>query len=141
MAVAYITPAKTTISGVAHIPNPNELSDAFEFTEVGTDGGFIASAFDGSTHAVTEELNEKHCFIILHNTTSGDSAADVNVAFKAGDSYAACNDLTVKVEAGKYHFIVVDSAYFKIVNGDTGLGAIKVVPAAAGVEMTVLQVR
>ena len=136
MAVAYVTPAKTTIGGVAHIPNPNEASDNFEFTAVGTDGGFIASEFDASTHKVTEELNEKHCFILLHNA----GQASANVVFKAGDSYAACNDLTVAVGAGKYKFIVVDSAYFKIVNGDTGLGAIKIVPSAS-VNVAVMQVR
>ena len=51
--------------------------------------------------------------------------------FKAGDSYAAKNDLTVAVGAGKMRWIQIDSAYFKVVNTSTGLGAVHIVPSAA----------
>lgn len=128
MAAVYITPAKKTVGGVAHICNPNEASDDFTLTAVSdtTNGAWLASAFD-SNNKVTEELKDAKTFIILQNAGN----ASANVVFKAGDSYAAKNDLTVAVGAGKMKCIQIDSAYFKVVNNDTGLGAVHVVPSAA----------
>lgn len=129
MAVTYVKPAKATVDSVAHICNPNEASDAVTAVTVGTDGAWLAGDFDDS-NLVSEEFKDAKTCIRL----SASSAADV--VFKAGDSYAACNDLTVSLGAGEAKYIAIDSAYFKVVNGDTGLGGVFIKPTASvSVEM------
>ena len=128
MAAVYIPTVKTTVSGVAHICNPNEASDDFTLTSVSdtTNGAWLARKFNAS-NVVEEEFKDQKTFIIISN--AGDASA--NVVFKAGDSYAAKNDLTVTVGASKMKCIQIDSAYFKVVSAATGLGAVHIVPSAA----------
>lgn len=127
MAAAYIPTVKTTVSNVAHVCNPNEASDDFTLTSVSdtTNGAWLARTFD-NTNAVTEEFKDQKTFIIISNAGN----ASATVTFKAGDSYAACNDLAVTVGASKMKCIQIDSAYFKVVNTATGLGAVHIVPSA-----------
>ena len=112
MAVAYITPAKKAVGGVNVLVNPNEFTDAYDLVSVGTDGAYLAGAFDAS-YNVTEELkDQKTCLVFLT------ASASTTITIKAGDSYAACNDLVFELAtASKYYFINIDSAYFKQVNG------------------------
>ena len=128
MAAVYIPTVKTTVSGVAHVCNPNEASDDFTLTSVSdtTNGAWLARTFNSTTNAVEEEFKDQKTFIILSN--AGNASADV--VFKAGDSYAAKNDLTVTVGASKMKCVQIDSAYFKVVNAATGLGAVHIVPSA-----------
>ena len=128
MAAVYIPTVKKTVGGVAHIVEPNEISDGFAFTTVSdtTNGAYLARTF-GSGNVVEDEFKDAKTNIVIYNSGSGEAT----VTFKAGDSYAACNDLTVKVGAGKYAFIQVDSAYFKVVSADEGIGAIHIVPSAS----------
>ena len=128
MAAVYIPTVKATVDGVARVCNPNEASDDFTLTAVSdtTNGAWLARKFD-NTNKVEEEFKDQKTFIILSN--AGNASADV--VFRAGDSYAAYNDLTVKVGAGKMKCIQIDSAYFKVVNAATGLGAVHIVPSAA----------
>ena len=127
MAAVYIPTVKTTVSGVAHVCNPNEASDDFTLTAVSdtTNGAWLARKFNAS-NAVEEEFKDQKTFIIISNAGN----ASANVVFKAGDSYAAKNDLTVAVGASKMKCIQIDSAYFKVVNAATGLGAVHIVPSA-----------
>lgn len=137
MAAVYIPTVKTTVSGVAHICNPNEASDDFTLTSVSdtTNGAWLARTFNAS-NAVVDEFKDQKTMILISNAGN----ASANVVFKAGDSYAACNDLTVTVGAGKMKFIAIDSAYFKVVNSNTGLGAVHIVPSAT-VSVAVLETR
>ena len=133
MAAAYIPTVKKTVSGVAHIVEPNEISDGFTLTSVSdsTNGAYLARTYDAS-NKVTDEFKDQKTNILLYNA----STSDATVVFKAGDSYAACNDLSVTVKGQKYHFMQIDSAYFKVVSGgyndSTALErAIHIVPNAA----------
>ena len=128
MAAVYIPTVKATVGGVAQVCNPNQASDDFTLTAVSdtTNGAWLARTFN-NTNAVEEEFKDQKTFIILQNAGN----ASANVVFKAGDSYAAKNDLTVAVGAGKMKCIQIDSAYFKVVNSATGLGAVHIVPSAA----------
>ena len=128
MAAVYIPTVKTTVSGVAHVCNPNEASDDFTLTAVSdtTNGAWLARTFNAS-NVVTEEFKDQKTFIILSNAGN----ASATVTFKAGDSYAAKNDLVVTVGASKMKCIQIDSAYFKVVNAATGLGAVHIIPSAS----------
>ena len=129
MAAVYIPTVKKTVSGVAHIVEPNEISDGFTFTSVSdtTNGAYLARAYDASNN-VTDEYKDQKTTILFYNT----STADCTVKVKAGDAYAAYNDIDLVVESGKYAFAQVDSAYFKCVNGTSGMlqGAVHIVPGA-----------
>ena len=112
MAVAYITPAKKTVGGVAQLANPNEFTDAYDLVSVGTDGAYLARAFDSSNNVTEECKDQKTCLVVLT------SSASTTITIEAGDSYAAYNNLEVELPtSGKYYFIAIDSAYFKKVNG------------------------
>lgn len=127
MAAVYIPTVKATVGGVAHVCNPNEASDDFTLTSVSdtTNGAWIARTFNISNE-VEEEFKDQKTSILLSN--AGGSAA--NVVIKAGDSYAAKNDLSISVGASKMRWVQIDSAYFKVVNATTGLGAVHIVPSA-----------
>lgn len=137
MAAVYIPTVKKTVGSVAHIVEPNEISDGFAFTTVSdtTNGAYLARTFD-SDNAVEDEFKDAKTNIVIYNS----GGSEVTVTFKAGDSYAACNDLAVKVDAGKYAFIQIDSAYFKIVNTDAGIGTVHIVPSAS-VDVAVIENR
>lgn len=112
MAIAYITPAKKTVGGIASLANPNEFTDAYDLVSVGTDGAYLARTFDSSNNVVDECKDQKTCLVFLT------ASASTTITIKAGDSYASCNDLVVELPtASKYYFITLDSAYFKQVNG------------------------
>lgn len=127
MAAVYIPTVKTTVNGVAHVCNPNEASDDFTLTSISdtTNGGYLARNFDTNNN-VTDEFKDQKTVILLSNAGN----ASATVVFKAGDSYAAKNDLSVTIGASKMKFIQIDSAYFKIVNKQTGLGTVHIVPSA-----------
>ena len=129
MAAVYIPTVKKTVGGVAHIVEPNEISDGFTLTSVSdtTNGAYLARAYDASNN-VTDEFKDAKTNIIFYNA----STSDATVVIKAGDAYAACNDKSLTVEHGKYAFAQIDSAYFKCVNGATGMlqGAVHIVPSA-----------
>ena len=114
MAAVYIPTIKKTVSGVAHIVEPNELSDSFTFTSVSdsTNGAYLARTYDASNN-VTDEFKDAKTNILFYNA----STSDATVVFKAGDSYGACNDLNVTVKGSSYHYMQIDSAYFKVVSG------------------------
>lgn len=112
MAIAYITPAKKTVGGIASLANPNEFTDAYDLVSVGTDGAYLARTFDSSNNVVDECKDQKTCLVFLT------ASASTTITIEAGDSYASCNDLVVELPtASKYYFLNVDSAYFKKVNG------------------------
>lgn len=129
MAAVYIATVKKTVDGVAHIVEPNEISDGFDFTSVTdtTNGAYLARTYDASNN-VTDEFKDQKTTILFYNT----STSDCTVNIKAGDAYAACNDLPVVVPSGKYAYQQIDSAYFKCVNASTGMlqGAVHIVPGA-----------
>lgn len=111
MAIAYVTPAK--VSG--KLANPNEFTDAYSLVSVGTDGAWIARKFDASNNVEEEFKDAKTVLVFLPGTAS------TTITIKAGDSYAACNDLEFTLAtADKYYFIYLDSAYFKVVNNESG---------------------
>lgn len=132
MAAVYISTIKKTVSGVSHIVEPNEISNDFTLTSVAdsTNGAYLARAYDASNN-VTDEFKDAKTNILFYNA----STSDVDVVVKAGDSYAACNDLTVTVKGQKYHFMQIDSAYFKVVSGGyddstAKEGAVHIIPSA-----------
>ena len=130
MAAAYISTIKKTVGGVAHIVEPNEISDDFTFTSVSdtTNGAYLARSYDASNN-VTAEFKDAKTNILFYNA----STSDVTVTIKAGDGYAACNDLPVTVKGQKYHYQQIDSAYFKCVSGGASPmkeGAIHIIPSA-----------
>ena len=130
LLVVYISTIKKTVSGVAHIVEPNELSDDFTLTSVSdsTNGCYIARTFNASNE-VTDEFKDQKTNILFYNA----STSDAIVHIKAGDSYAACNDLDITVKGQKYHFVQIDSAYFKVVSGADAPaieGAVHIVPEA-----------
>ena len=130
MAAVYISTVKKTVGGVAHIVEPNEISDGFTFTSVSdtTNGAYLARAYDASNN-VTDEFKDQKTTILFYNA----STADCTVQIKAGDAYAAYNDVPLVVESGKYAYAQIDSAYFKNVNDTiTGgkIGAVHIVPGA-----------
>ena len=112
MAVAYITPAKKTTNGVVALANPNEFTDAYDLVSVGTDGAYLARAFDTNNNVAEECKDQKTVLVFLT------ASASTTITVEAGDSYAARNNLVVELPtSGKYYFITLDSAYFKKVNG------------------------
>ena len=132
MAAVYIPTIKKTVSGVAHTVEPNELSDSFTFTSVSdsTNGAYLARTYDASSN-VTDEFKDQKTNILFYNA----STSDATVVIKAGDAYAAYNDLSVTVKATAYHYMQIDSAYFKVVSGgvddSTALqGAVHIIPEA-----------
>ena len=130
MAASYIETVKKTVSGVTHIVEPNELSDGFTLTSVSdtTNGAYLARSYDASNN-VTEEFKDQKTNILFYNA----STADATVVIKAGDAYAAHNDLSVTIKGQKYHYQQIDSAYFKCVNGAASpalQGAVHIVPSA-----------
>ena len=130
MAAAYIATVKKTVSGVTHIVEPNEISDGFDLTSVSdtTNGAYLARTYDASNN-VTDEFEDAKTNIIFYNA----STSDATVVIKAGDAYAACNDLSLTVPHEKYAFVQIDSAYFKCVNGGASpmkQGAVHIVPSA-----------
>lgn len=131
MAAVYISTVKKTVSGVTHVVEPNEISDGFDFTTVSdtTNGAYLARSYDASNN-VTDEFKDQKTNILFYNA----STADCTVNIKAGDAYAAYNDLPVVVPSGKYAYQQIDSAYFKNVNDTiTGgkIGAVHIVPGAS----------
>ena len=111
MAIAYITPAKKTVGGIASLANPNEFTDAYDLVSVGTDGAYLARTFDSSNNVVDECKDQKTCLVFLT------ASASTKITIEAGDSYASCNNLEITLPtADKYYFLNVDSAYFKKVN-------------------------
>ena len=141
MAAVYIPTIKKTVSGVAHIVEPNELSDDFTLTAItdSTNGAYLARAYDASNN-VTEEFKDAKTNIVFYNSSS----ANATVVIKAGDAYAACNDLSVTVKAGKYHFMQIDSAYFKCVSGGASpmvQGAVHVIPSLTTVSAALIENR
>lgn len=132
MAAVYIPTIKAG-GATPHVVEPNELSDSFAFTTVSdsTNGAYLARTYDASNN-VTAEFKDAKTNILFYNT----STSDVDVVVKAGDAYAACNDLAVKVKGQKYHFMQIDSAYFKVVSGGVGDStavekAIHIIPSAS----------
>lgn len=130
MAAVYIDTVKKTVSGVEHIVEPNELSDGFTLTSVSdtTNGAYLARTYDASNN-VTDEFKDQKTTILFYNA----STSDATVVIKAGDSYAAYNDLPVIVKGQKYHSMQIDSAYFKCINGGASpmlQGAVHIVPSA-----------
>jgi len=129
MAAVYISTVKKTVGGASHIVEPNEISNGFTFTSVSdtTNGAYLARAYDASNN-VTDEYKDQKTNILFYNT----STSDCTVVVKAGDAYAAYNDLPLVVESGKYAFAQIDSAYFKCVNGTSGMkqSAVHIVPGA-----------
>lgn len=132
MAKVYIPTIKKTVSGVAHIVEPNEISDSFTFTSVAdsTNGAYLARAYDASSN-VTDEFKDQKTNILFYNA----STSDATVVIKAGDAYASYNDLSVTVKGQAYHFMQIDSAYFKVVSGGVEdsmalQGAVHIVPNA-----------
>lgn len=132
MAAVFIPTVKKTVSGVKHIVEPNEISDSFAFTSVAdsTNGAYLARTYDASSN-VTDEFKDAKTNILFYNA----STSDATVVVKAGDGYAACNDLSVTVKASSYHFMQIDSAYFKVVSGGAGdsaalQSAVHIVPNA-----------
>ena len=130
MAAVYISTVKKTVSGVTHIVEPNEISDGFDFTTVSdtTNGAYLARSYDASNN-VTDEFKDQKTNILFYNA----STADCTVNIKAGDAYAAYNDIPVVVPSGKYAYQQIDSAYFKCVNGAASpavQGAVHIVPSA-----------
>lgn len=129
MAAVYISTVKKTVGGASHIVEPNEISNGFTFTSVSdtTNGAYLARAYDASNN-VTDEFKDQKTTILFYNT----STADCTVVVKAGDAYAANNDLPLVVESGKYAYAQIDSAYFKCVNDTSGMkqGAVRIVPDA-----------
>lgn len=124
MAAVYIPTIKDANGFVC---DPNVASDNFTLTSVSdtTNGAWLARKFDNN-NKVEEEFKDQKTSILISNAGN----ASANVVFKAGDSYAAKNDLTVTVGASKMKWIMIDSAYFKVVNSSTGLGAVHIVPSA-----------
>ena len=114
MAAVFIPTIKKTVSGVAHVVEPNEISDSFTFTSVAdsTNGAYLARSYDASSN-VTDEFKDQKTNILFYNA----STSDATVVVKAGDAYAAYNDLSVTVKGQAYHFMQIDSAYFKVVSG------------------------
>lgn len=131
MAAVYIPTIKKTVGGVEHIVEPNEISDGFTFTTVSdsTNGAYLARAYDASNN-VEAEFKDSKTNILFYNA----STSDVSVVIKAGDAYAACNDLALTVKGQKYQFAQIDSAYFKCVSGgDSPMvqGAVHIIPDAS----------
>lgn len=132
MAAVFIPTIKKTVSGVAHVVEPNEISDSFTFTSVAdsTNGAYLARAYDASSN-VTDEFKDAKTNILFYNA----STSDATVVVKAGDAYAAYNDLQETVKAQSYHFMQIDSAYFKVVSGGYGDSAavekaVHIIPSA-----------
>ena len=129
MAAVYISTVKKTVGGASHIVEPNEISDGFTFTQVSdtTNGAYLARTYDASDN-VTDEFKDQKTTILFYNT----STSDCTVNIKAGDAYAAYNDIPLVVESGKYAYAQIDSAYFKCVNATSGMvqGAVHIVPEA-----------
>lgn len=130
MAAVYISTVKKTVGGVGHIVEPNEISDGFTLTSVSdtTNGAYLARTYDVSNN-VTDKFKDQKTNIIFYNA----STSDATVVIKAGDAYAACNDVSLTVEGQKYAFAQIDSAYFRCVNGGASpmlQGAVHIVPSA-----------
>lgn len=133
MAAVYISTVKKTVDGASHIVEPNEISNGFDFTTVSdtTNGAYLARSYDASNN-VTDEFKDQKTTILFYNA----STSDCTVKIKAGDAYAAFNDLPLTVESGKYAYAQIDSAYFKVVSGGYGdslakQGAVRIVPEAS----------
>ena len=105
-----------------------------DITVVKTDKPNVAKEFAFTSLAASDNVKipcsfkDEHTMLLFRG-----GSAEATVTLKAGDGYGAVNDLTFTVGASKYMAITINSARFKVHEGDNKGLVIASVSAACSI--------